>query len=245
MDKVKAKEIFMAISRKWPALAVFIFSCYKGSFLNRIKKRTIGKQNIISVKGAVLSSVEFDVIGNNNCILIDPFSCLENVKFLLRGNNHKIHISNGCRFSRGGFICMDDNSGTLNIGSYSTFEEVHIAVTEENSKINIGSDCMFAYDIDIRTGDSHGIWDSTGKRTNKAKDITIGDHVWVAAHSTILKGVEIRANSIVATGAIVTKGSDLEGVVLGGNPACIVKQGITWSRNRNIPPDNESKSMRI
>ena len=69
-------------------------------------------------------------------------------------------------------------------------ENAHITVTEPNFKVKIGEDCMFAYDIDIRTGDSHSIIDkNSGKRINYAQDISIGNHVWLASHCRILKGV--------------------------------------------------------
>ncbi|MGS0525300.1 hypothetical protein ACU8V7_09025 [Zobellia nedashkovskayae] len=82
----------------------------------------------------------------------------------------------------------------------STFEDTHLAVTEPSSKVTIGVDCMFANTIDIRTGDSHSIIDiKSNKRINYAKNIIIGNHVWVGAHSSILKGATIADNSIVAT----------------------------------------------
>jgi acetyltransferase-like isoleucine patch superfamily enzyme len=99
--------------------------------------------------------------------------------------------------------------------------------------VEIGKDCMFAYDIDIRTGDSHSIIDSTtGSRINYAKDINIGNHVWVAAHSIILKGVSIADNCVIATGAVVVKGFNEQGIIVAGNPGKIVKRNITWSRER-------------
>lgn len=35
--------------------------------------------------------------------------------------------------------------------------------------------------------------------------MTIGDHVWIGANVTILKGVTIGENSVIASGSIVTK----------------------------------------
>ncbi len=110
--------------------------------------------------------------------------------------------------------------------------EVHIAVTEPGSKVVVGEECMFANDIDIRTGDSHSILDAaTGKRINFAENVTIGDHVWVASHAIILKGVEIGADSVVAAGSIVTK-SCAPGSLLAGNPARVIREGISWKRER-------------
>jgi acetyltransferase-like isoleucine patch superfamily enzyme len=93
----------------------------------------------------------------------------------------------------------------------------------------------------MRTGDSHSIIDTkSGKKVNFAKNISIGDHVWVAGHSIILKGVCILDDSIVAAGSVVTKSADEKRVILAGNPARIVKRGITWSGERNYQPDDKT-----
>ena len=92
---------------------------------------------------------------------------------------------------------------------------------------------MLAYDIDVRTGDSHSIISSeTGERLNYEKDIIIGDHVWVAAHSYLLKGAIIGDNSVVATGSIVAGEFPDSNIIIGGSPAKIIKRGVTWDRRR-------------
>lgn len=92
---------------------------------------------------------------------------------------------------------------------------------------------MFANYIDLRTGDSHSIIDIVAnKRINYAQNIEIGNHVWVASHVSILKGVNILSNSIVATRSVVTKKFYKENILIGGIPANIIKENITWNRNR-------------
>jgi acetyltransferase-like isoleucine patch superfamily enzyme len=122
---------------------------------------------------------------------------------------------------------------SLTIGENSTFEDVHFALTESGSRIDIGQDCMFANDIDVRTGDSHSILSQeSGKRINYAENVIIGNHVWIAAHSIILKGARIAENSIVGTGSVVTRKFDKPGIIIAGNPAIQLKDGVTWSRER-------------
>jgi acetyltransferase-like isoleucine patch superfamily enzyme len=157
------------------------------------------------------------------------------VSFLIRGDNNVITISQGVKFNYGGSLHVEDNDCLIDIRDHSTFEDAHIAVTESGSQISIGKDCMFAYDIDVRTGDSHSIIDTrTNKRINPAGNVKIGDHVWIAPHCTILKGVEIKSNSIVATRSVVTSSYSQEGVIIGGSPSKILKENITWDRKRII-----------
>lgn len=91
---------------------------------------------------------------------------------------------------------------------------------------------MLADNIDIRCGDSHSIIDlSTGKRINYAKNISINDQVWIAAHTQILKGVTIGSNSVIAKGAVVTKDIP-SNCIAAGVPAKVVKSNNSWERQR-------------
>jgi acetyltransferase-like isoleucine patch superfamily enzyme len=177
--------------------------------------------------------VNFDIIGNGNKIEIKSSCFLNSVTFYIRGDNHSICIGDSVRFNGVASIYFNDYNGSLEIGDMSTFENVHLAVTEPGSKMKIGLDCMFASDIDVRTGDSHSIIDIDSKeRINYAKDVSIGNHVWVGEHCIILKGVCIPDESVLGTGSIVTKQFTQKGTIIAGNPARVVKEGITWSRER-------------
>lgn len=202
--------------------------------LNGIKKEVHGKNNTFeSSATAIFSNCKIDMVGNNNSINIGEFCEFRNVTFLVRGDNNRIKVSNGVKFGYGGSLHIEDHDCLIDIRDNSTFEDVHLAVTEPGSEITIGEDCMFAYDIDLRTGDSHSIIDvRTNKRLNLPGNITIGDHVWVAPHCSILKGVEIKKNCVVATRSVITRSSEHEGVIFGGSPSRILKENITWSRDR-------------
>lgn len=56
-----------------------------------------------------------------------------------------------------------------------------------------------------------------------AKPVTIGDNVWIGGNSVICPGVKIGNNVVVAAGAVVTKNVP-DNVVVGGNPAKIIKK---------------------
>jgi len=195
--------------------------------------RINGENNSIVYEDATLSSVFFDIQGNGNRIEIGDACYLNMVYFRIRGDNHTLHIDRKCRFLRGGSIWFAESDGSLEIGKGSTFVNVHLSITEPGSKMKIGNDCMFANDIDVRTGDSHSIIDrESNERINYAENVCIGNHVWVASHCMLLKGVQIPNESIVATGSVVTDKFSQIGVVIAGNPARVVKTGINWSRAR-------------
>jgi acetyltransferase-like isoleucine patch superfamily enzyme len=191
-----------------------------------------GRGNVLKADGATLSGVELDIVGDNNQVLVGRGSALSNVHIRIRGGGHRIEFGENCRISRGAVLWFEDHNGLLQVGSGTTMVEVHIAVTEDGSKVTIGEDCMFANDVDIRTGDSHSVIDAqTGERLNYAGDVVIGRNVWIAPHTVVLKGVSIGENSIIATGAVVTRSCE-PGVIMGGNPAKIIKTGVSWKRER-------------
>lgn len=53
--------------------------------------------------------------------------------------------------------------------------------------------------------------------------ITVEDNVWIGGHATILPGVSIGENAIVAAGSVVTKDVP-KNTIVGGNPAKIIRQ---------------------
>jgi acetyltransferase-like isoleucine patch superfamily enzyme len=191
-----------------------------------------GKGNNVKKKNAILNGVKMDIIGNLNCIEIDKWAVLDQVTFQIRGNANKVVLGSECVISNS-IIWIEDDGCEVRIGRQTTIGGVHLAATEDYSKVIIGDDCMLAYGIDIRTGDSHGIYDKAGRRINSAKDIVIDRHVWIATNAAILKGAVIGAGSIVGTGAIVTQGIYPSSCILAGNPATVVREGIQWTRLRS------------
>jgi acetyltransferase-like isoleucine patch superfamily enzyme len=64
-----------------------------------------------------------------------------------------------------------------------------------------------------------------------AEPIELGDDLWFGAGCTILPGVKIGAGSIVAAGAVVTRGEYPARSILAGNPARVVKSLATPGTN--------------
>ncbi len=234
-DYVKQHPMLMKL-----ALLIQTRSVFKPSVTRRIR----GKRNRISIdRTAFCVGCVIDVVGNDNTITVHESVRLLNLRFYIRGNNNRIMVSSQVRVNRDGDLWIEDDGGSITIGERCTFEAAHIAVTEPGSGVTIGRDCLFAYDIDIRTGDSHSIIDTqTNERINPARNVVIGDHVWVAAHCSILKGVRLGRNSVVATRSVVTKPFDQEGVIVGGNPARVLKENITWQRERVYPAASATTS---
>jgi acetyltransferase-like isoleucine patch superfamily enzyme len=201
----------------------FYFTCWT-------RKR--GTNNKIILKGAFPKRVLFYISGNNNIIEIAENTKLYGTKIMIHGNNHRLIINPNCVIKKGMFHFKDLNC-TINIGENTTTEGTNIIINEPNSNITIGKDCMFSHDTHIRNGDAHSIVDLQSKqRINFAKDITIGNHVWISAFAKILKGTIIQDNSIIAMGAIVSRMVE-SNTIVAGIPAKQIKKGVTWTRKRH------------
>lgn len=180
------------------------------------------------------------VSGNNNTIEIMDNCRFLNVQFFIKGDDNTIRIRENCSAVYTCFHIESDSGkkeNLIEIGEETTIhgrneKQVEIFL-DEGTKVIIGKDCMLSNNILIRTTDSHSIIDTrSGQRVNYAKDVIIGDHCWISANATILKGVSIPEQNIVAAGSICTKTYSKTNTVLAGNPAEMVKQDVNWCRKQ-------------
>ena len=194
-----------------------------------LRIRFLFKNRIIS-KGVFLKNTKFWIKGTANLIIIHPESRLSSCLFHINGNNCKILIGKHCVLLKSEFWIEDDFS-TISLGGFTTIEGAHIAATEGKSII-IGEDCMLAQSIQIRNGDSHPIYEQrTDRLLNAAKDVHLGNHVWLGYGVTILKGCSIGDNSIIGSGSVVTSNVEPDSIYV-GSPAKKVKDSIYWKRHR-------------
>lgn len=141
--------------------------------------------------------------------------------------NH-VSIYAGCSFSLG-------PQGQCTIGDFTLLNGALI-MTEE--KIEIGSHCLVSWNVGIADSDFHPLLpaqrlidaqalapffkDRPPRPKLKTAPVIIGNNVWIGMNATILKGVTIGDNSVVAAGSVVTK-NVAANTVVAGNPAVPIK----------------------
>ncbi len=89
-------------------------------------------------------------------------------------------------------------------------------------EITIGDGTMFAHGVYVTDSDWHTLYDRT-RRDERKMPVHIGRNVWLGDHATVLKGVTIGENSVVAARAVVTRDVPAN-VVVAGNPARVVRE---------------------
>lgn len=186
-----------------------------------------------------------------NCIKYDgPLN--ENIVVTFRGSNNNVTVhetahvtklnidfnSNNGTFSLGGNPHRRGFSGGVRIGEDATVIIGHnvsstagvIISAVEGATVKIGGDVMFASQNQVRSDDGHPIFDVvSGLRVNPARNVTVGNHVWLGYGAMVLAGVEIGDGSVIGAGSIVTR-TIPNNVVAAGVPASVIRTNIAWER---------------
>lgn len=126
------------------------------------------------------------------------------------------NIGHGSRIGCGGKIIFGDNF-TI------TAESIIIC----DNSITFGNDVLLSWGIQIMDTDFHKIY-FNNQIQNPDKSISIGDHVWIGSKSTINKGVTLADNIVIASSSVVTKSFIEKNIIIGGNPALVLKNEISW-----------------
>ena len=140
-----------------------------------------------------------------------PDKRVEIIKSLLGSTGNSIHIESTFNCDYGLNIHVGENF-------YANFGCVILDVAE----VRIGDNCFIAPQVGIYTA-THPI-DPIQRNSGLefGKPIRIGNNCWIGGHATINPGVTLGDNVVVASGAVVTK-SFVSNVVIGGNPARVLK----------------------
>ena len=92
---------------------------------------------------------------------------------------------------------------------------------QDHGGVTIGNGCQIGHNVIFATL-NHELAPERRKTTRPAP-IVLGRNVWVGSNATILQGVTIGDNAIVAAGAVVTK-DIAANTVVGGVPARFIKR---------------------
>lgn len=164
-----------------------------------------------------------DIRGSSEVVLQEDVR-LRNAELLVRGDANSLVIDKSSSFS--GRIELYGDGNIVRIGEGTSIRGA-LLVAHNGKKIEIGSECLFSHDVELRTTDSHKIFDENGMRINEDGDISVGENVWLGVGVLILKGVKIGEGCVVGARSVVT--SDLAMRTLAvGSPARAVRTKIVW-----------------
>jgi acetyltransferase-like isoleucine patch superfamily enzyme len=197
------------------------YSCYidegNGKFIIQDSSINIkinkGKGSKLIINGDVM--ITSHIGGNAPAVInLGINSILEIGGDFIIGNGVKLAVNDEAFLSFGG--------KDIESGSGITADSIIMC----HKKIKIGKDFLCAWGVFITDSD----WHSIGSQ-NHQSDVIIGNHVWIANNSSVLKGSIIGDNSIIASQSKVINKSYPPNSMLAGSPAKVVKSDVTWCRD--------------
>lgn len=143
--------------------------------------------------------------------------------FSLQGVGHLITVGAGARV---GGVTVYGERNLVSIGDGSVLQMSNIIRGIEN-RLEIGANCV-GIGGTIRTSDDHTIFDvESGTPINRARNVRIGDQVYLGRNVRVSKGADVGDGVVVAPDSVVT-GKLQPGGYYGGVPARLIKANVTW-----------------
>jgi len=136
------------------------------------------------------------------------------VKRIIKKCGKNVVVKNNCYFG---------NGSNLSVGNFSQLGQ-NLKVS---GPVSIGANVMMGPDVVIMAV-THDVSDLNKPMIDPSnlsieEPVFIGDNVWIGTRVIILPGVSIGSNSIIGSGAVVTKSFENSSVI-GGVPAKIIKK---------------------
>jgi acetyltransferase-like isoleucine patch superfamily enzyme len=186
--------------------------------------------NTIEYDGPTLDSVRVTFTGRNNRMTVASPAKFGALKVDFNCDNAVLECGphpEGPAFSGG--LRLGQDSQILIGRNVTSTSGVTLSATE-GTTVRIGDDVMFASSNQVRADDGHPIFDvRTGDRVNVSRDITIGNHVWLAGGAVVLGGVSIGDGTVIGYGSVVTRDVPNNCIAVGA-PAAVVRRDTAWER---------------
>jgi acetyltransferase-like isoleucine patch superfamily enzyme len=178
----------------------------------KINKGKNNKLIILDEKGNVtklqhIHNLKIEFNGNNNSITLykninlicmTEIKCTDNNVVIIKKTNNPMGLTVIGTMSKNNRLIIHENAyiGHAYFGLHC----------DENMSIEIGKDALISTSVVFRTSDGHSIIDNaTAQILNPGKSISVGKHCWIAEGVKVLKGANIKDNSILGAGAIYTE----------------------------------------
>ena len=208
------------------------FDFLRFNFFNKKIKRKNGAKLLPMKKSALLLAKKAKVILSGNLKLN------ANCKTRNNGRSTVCRVDNGAELRAGkngksfqlfyGCDVIVFSGGLLELGSGFCNSDTKIRC---KNHISIGEGAVISHNVTIEDYDGHQLYnvDADGNREAVAisAPITIGDHVWIGAKATILKGVTIGDGAVIAAGSVVTKDGPAH-CLCAGCPAKVIRENVEW-----------------
>jgi acetyltransferase-like isoleucine patch superfamily enzyme len=204
------------------------------SWLHGTRLRSEGGGHQVQRHDAILRHTRIEMYGTGCRLVIGPGARLWDCSLTIAGDDTQLFIGAGCQL-RSARLNVEDRGSRLVIGAQTSIIGATL-VSQEGRLLELGEDCMLAQHADLRNSDSHAIYDAQSVRINPARDILVGQHVWIGLGARVFNGARIGDGAVIGALALVTGGIPASTLAY-GVPAVPRRTAIRWDRSR-LPPDS-------
>lgn len=184
---------------------------------HRLKFRVCGSGNVIKIpKLSGNGTLRIDIYGDDNHIEFGERVMIDDCLTIGIGQNHP-------NFGKA-------NSSHVTIGNRCKFLACDLTMYNCHAGVEIGDETGFSFDTHIYNTDAHPVYlvDDLTRPINKVGVTKIGRRVWGCAKCTVLKNTVVADECILGWNSVVSGRFEEPNCAIVGNPARIVKRGITW-----------------
>jgi acetyltransferase-like isoleucine patch superfamily enzyme len=167
--------------------------------------------------------------------IIHPTAIIHQSAKFFNPQGKRENINIGAYSNVRGELLLYGHGGKIIIGEYCYIGEGTRIWSSGN--IQVGNRVLISHNVNIHDSNSHPlnskerhehfleiIFNGHPKQLFlNEKDVVIKDDVWIGFNSSVLKGVTIGSNSVIASCSTIIKSVD-SNTMVGGNPATILKK---------------------
>lgn len=197
--------------------------------LNTLAPYSDENGNQIIYEGPEILGVRIEFSGSGNRFQVNSSVIWGKLNVIFDCDNGTLEIA-GNRFGTFSAFIRIGQDSRVSLGRDVTTTAACVVSAVEGTSVVIGDDVMLASENEIRADDGHAIFDVVSEqRVNQSKNITIGNHVWVAKRAVLLGGARVGDGSVIGFGSLVT-GVVPNNCVSAGIPARVIKRDVAWER---------------
>ena len=225
--KRKIKGFYKLLSNKK-------ISKIKWFYYNYLCKNIIrkGAGKIIPYKNAVLDldkSARIIIYGNKNVeIGVNKLKGSRAETHVRMNDKAKWNVYNGAHLFYDSVLEIKENAEF----SSGFFSANGGSVIIADNKIVFGEDVMIGRNVIVYDSDFHQLLDKNFNMINPPSSVVIEDHVWLTNNVTVLKGVTIGCDSLIASTTVINKDVPPHSIIAGKGSGNVISDFVNWNRDR-------------
>ena len=139
------------------------------------------------------------------------------------GRRATLSVTGTVQIQRGARVFVHDGA-LLQMGSGSYINDSATVTCFDH--IKLGDEAGISWNCNVLDSAIHEIV-VNGESRPRSRPVILGNRAWIGTGATILAGVHVGDNAIVAAGSVIAQDVPA-GALVGGNPARVIHENVVW-----------------